>query len=72
MVTMVATSWRDSGLVLETNCTIIVNTCAISVAKTRKNADGNASFSNITAAAKSLATTASKQYNKSFESRTIC
>ena len=66
------TNWRDSGLVLETNCTIVVNTHAISMTKTRKNADSNASFSNITAAAKFLATTASKQNNKSFESRTIC
>ena len=66
------TNWRDSGLVLETNCTIVMNTHAILVAKTIKNADSNASFSNRTAAAKSLATTASKQYNKSFESRTIC
>ena len=66
------TNWRDIGLVLETNCTIVMNTHAILVAKAIKNADSNASFSNITAAAKSLATTASKQYNKSFESRTIC
>ena len=44
------TNWRDSGLVLETNCTIVMNTHAILVAKTIKNADSNASFSNITAA----------------------